>query len=245
MRWQNKREKIKQARFKKENEKEITREEKINEIKLEIDKRWFYAYNIMENIKKQDEDEKVEERHKTLKKLIRKERFDKFFGLFKMFVLVTFTLLTVTAPFVILFFPRDISEEYKFAIILTLWIILLFCTYKVLLSFLYVVDRDVNNVNFLRNTFWFSNPEVLILSNVAIIWEKVIKIQNWDISWQELILSTLYVTSKSEIVENLISENQKSDSSQIKLLQKRLEINKNILEKKISELDLEIKKLES
>lgn len=245
MRWQNKREKIKQARFKKENEKEITRKEKINEIKSEIAKRWFYAYNIMENIKKQDEDEKVEERHKTLKKLIRKERFDKFFGLFKMFVLVTFTLLTVTAPFVILFFPRDISEEYKFAIILTLWIILLFCTYKVLLSFLYVVDRDVNNVNFLRNTFWFSNPEVLILSNVAIIWEKVIKIQNWDISWQELILSTLYVTSKSEIVENLISENQKSDSSQIKLLQKRLEINKNILEKKISELDSEIKKLES
>ena len=97
----------------------------------------------------------------------------------------------------------------------------------------------------MRNTFWFSNPEVLILSNVAIIWEKVIKIQNWDISWQELILSTLYVTSKSEIVENLISENQKSDSSQIKLLQKRLEINKNLLEKKISELDTEIKKLES
>ena len=52
MRWQNKREKIKQARFKKENEKEITREEKINEIKSEIAKRWFYAYNIMENIKK-------------------------------------------------------------------------------------------------------------------------------------------------------------------------------------------------
>ena len=114
-----------------------------------------------------------------------------------------------------------------------------------IVKFSLLVDRDVNNVNFLRNTFWFSNPEVLILSNVAIIWEKVIKIQNWDISWQELILSTLYVTSKSEIVENLISENQKSDSSQIKLLQKRLEINKNILEKKISELDSEIKKLES
>lgn len=200
LRWQKQREKIKQARFRKVNEKKITIEEKIAEIKNAIAKRWFYAYDIMENVKKQDEDKKVEERHKILKKLIKKEQFDKFFSLFKIIFLATFAIITITGPFVIMFLPGEITEEYKNMINIILLIIFLFCVYKVFKTIISIEFEGINNPNFLKKTFWFNDPKVLILANMAIIWEKVIKLQNWDISWQELILNTLYVNSNSKVM---------------------------------------------
>ena len=338
-------------------EKEKFIYDKIEEIKSEIDRKWFYSYDILDNVINK-------------KEVLKKFTYDKKTEFYiKVIKFIFFLLIIFSGTLVIFSTITFIWELYKWEINYGIIFIPIIIIEFVLCSaiFLYIsikLSITTTEKQFLRNLFWFENSKVLILQNMAIIWRKYIKIQNWDISWNELILKTLFINidrktiwelaendykkipvdkntkklfqfkelffeleslskdiknikkeleknienihswkwefqimsenleklkntnekiiSKKEKVQellpqvnfkkynlwlnesfilplkwiksfliknleqikNLILENENNQSEQIKLLQKRLEINKNLLEEKISDLDWEIKKLE-
>ena len=172
-----------------------TVDKKVEDIKNEVNRKWFFAYDILENIR--NENGIIE--YYTSEK--RTNYYLKIIIIFFAYSISMFIIFMISEKLI----TRD-NNPIEYSILDTfgfIWLLMLiWVVYSVIKSFFIWGEK-----RFLKTLFWFDNSRVLILNNLALVWRKAIKIKNWDVSKVDLILDTLSIYLFEDDIDSLLAKN--------------------------------------